>query len=300
MRIALSLLVLAALVFPAAAQPAATPRMSEAEGRQLFQAAGFRIAGGQALNRCGKPSRPQFTFLDLNGDRAPEALVTDRNPACYGAGDYFSALSRGAQGQWRPVLAGVGRLKFETTRNGGWVDARVGTDCDRIWTFRGGAYVQGPACARAASATGANVVAAGAKGPVGLGEKPAIMAAAGFKLRGGKWIGEAAECDASLDPADIGDINGDGVAEAIVIENGTFCYGMTGQGIYLVTRTAPNQWKLLFQESGVPVFRNTRTGGWPDLRLGGPGFCHPLYKWNGKTYVFSRREEEQPGGCAGR
>lgn len=296
MRILLQALAFAALALPALAQPA-SPRMSEAEGRQLFAAAGFRVAGGQALNRCGKAAAPKITFLDLNGDRAPEALVTDRNPACYGAGDYFSALSRDAEGRWRPVLSGVGRLKFETNRNGGWVDARVVTDCDRIWTFRGGAYVQEPGCAPLVSAT---LVGAGAKGPVGPGEKAAIMAAAGFKLKGGKWIGGAAECDASLDPADIGDLNGDGVAEAVVVENGSFCYGMTGQGIYLTTRIAPGQWRLLFHEAGIPVFRDARTGGWPDLQMGGPGFCQPLYRWNGKTYAFSRREEEQPGGCAGR
>jgi len=34
--------------------------------------------------------------------------------------------------------------------------------------------------------------------------------------------------------------------------------------------------------------------------IGGPGFCQPVLRWDGNTYVFDRNVAEQPGGCDGR
>jgi hypothetical protein len=33
-------------------------------------------------------------------------------------------------------------------------------------------------------------------------------------------------------------------------------------------------------------------GGWPDIEIGGPGFCFPVERWNGKQYVLHRYEYE--------
>ena len=41
-------------------------------------------------------------------------------------------------------------------------------------------------------------------------------------------------------------------------------------------------------------------GGWPDIVLGGPGFCFPVVRFNGKAYANHRQKEEQPGACSGR
>lgn len=43
--------------------------------------------------------------------------------------------------------------------------------------------------------------------------------------------------------------------------------------------------------------QETRNNGYADLMIGGPGFCHPLLRWDGTTYVFDRSVAEEPGGC---
>ena len=37
--------------------------------------------------------------------------------------------------------------------------------------------------------------------------------------------------------------------------------------------------------------------GYPDLLIGGPGFCFPVYRWNGTEYIHLRDEPQEPGGC---
>jgi hypothetical protein len=31
-------------------------------------------------------------------------------------------------------------------------------------------------------------------------------------------------------------------------------------------------------------------GGWPDISVGGPGFCFPVFRWNGTAYANHRLE----------
>jgi hypothetical protein len=50
-----------------------TPRMAPAEVIQLFENAGFKLAGRQLKNRCGHIVHPRVEFADLNGDGRPEA-----------------------------------------------------------------------------------------------------------------------------------------------------------------------------------------------------------------------------------
>lgn len=298
---------------PALAQqpPAARPAMSPAEAGQLAAAAGFRIVGQQATNVCGAPARPRFAFVDLNGDRQPEAIVVDRNAECYGPpGDWFGVLVRDPNGQWRALLREVGRLRFESTRTRGWVDARINTDCERIWTFDGRTYIPGRSCvaergpATAAPPAGLPAAAPPAPAPgkgLSAAERPAVFRAAGFVLKRGKWTmadDDGADCEASIEPDGVRDLNGDGVPEVIVTHSGTACYGMTGQGFYLMQRVGPTGWKRLYNSPGIPEFLKTTANGWPDVEIGGTGFCFPVNRWNGRTYVFLRNHEYDKGACA--
>ncbi|RJF91474.1 hypothetical protein D3876_08985 [Sphingomonas cavernae] len=89
------------------------------------------------------------------------------------------------------------------------------------------------------------------------------------------------------------DLNGDGRPEAVVTGSGTFCYGMAGTGFQLVSKQANGSWKLVAGEIGIPDFLKTKgAGGWPDLMIGGPGFCFPVQRWNGREYVLHRFEYE--------
>lgn len=147
------------------------------------------------------------------------------------------------------------------------------------------------------------VIAAAATTP-GQTEKAAILRAAGFTPRGGAW--RSAGCDAPAGSAYTAgsieryeDINGDGRPDAVVTEESAFCYGMAGTAFWLLSREPDGRWALLTQQTGVAGFLKARgAAGWPDLEVGGPGFCFPVLRWNGRAYVLNRHEYEGKA-CAG-
>lgn len=283
--------------FPAMAQQVVPPpKMPQAEGVQLFEAGGFKINGDKATNVCGTPSQPKFAFVDLNGDGAPEAVAVDKNTSCYGGqGFWFTIVTKGRDGRWRAIARDSGILAFETSRSNGWLDARVTSDCARIWKYAGDGYQRPAAC------TEASLTKAQAAAGVTAADRTAAMRAAGFVSKGGKWLNGEGECEAAIEPSDVRDLNGDGRQEIVITETGTFCYGNTGQGFYVMQRTAAGGWNTLYQSQGIPEFLATKgVGGWPDIVLGGPGFCFPVVRYNGKAYANYRQKEEQPGACARR
>jgi hypothetical protein len=125
-------------------------------------------------------------------------------------------------------------------------------------------------------------------------ETAAIFKAAGGVRRGGKWL-LCAE-DPAADGAAIerfGDLNGDGRPEVVLTEGGTFCYGHTGAGFTLLSKQADGSWRPVTADIGIPEFLTTKgLGGWPDISIGGPGFCFPVQRWNGKEYVVHRHQYE--------
>lgn len=129
---------------------------------------------------------------------------------------------------------------------------------------------------------------------LGAAERAAIFKAAGAVQRGGKWIICKEDPQAyGANIADVRDLNGDGRLEAVVTEDGTFCHGNTGTGFQLLSKQANGGWRVMTSNSGIPEFLKTSgIGGWPDISIGGPGFCFPLERWNGKEYVLHRTEYE--------
>jgi hypothetical protein len=129
-------------------------------------------------------------------------------------------------------------------------------------------------------------------------EQSAIFKAAGFTRRDGAW--KSGNCDGmeseSYSPGNIEtyrDINGDGRPDAVVTEGGAICFGMTGTHFWLVSKQANGGWKLVHDETAMPDFLATKgVGGWPDIQMGGPGFCFPVWRWDGKAYALNRFEYE--------
>lgn len=125
-------------------------------------------------------------------------------------------------------------------------------------------------------------------------DRVAIFKAAGAVQRDGRWV------ICADDPATSGavieqvrDLNGDGRPEAVVVEEGSFCHGAAGTGYTLLGRQPDASWKVIDFNSGVPEFLDTvGEGGWPDISVGGPGFCFPVLRWNGSAYVPDRHEYE--------
>ena len=118
-------------------------------------------------------------------------------------------------------------------------------------------------------------------------ENAAIFRAAGARLIAGKWVmcaGEPNPEGATIQT--VKDINGDGRPDAIVTENGSYCYGAAGTGFKIVSRQAKGGWTLIAGGAGVPEFVGVPAiDGWPDLSIGGPGFCFPIQFWNKRAYV---------------
>jgi hypothetical protein len=121
--------------------------------------------------------------------------------------------------------------------------------------------------------------------------------AGGYLLTQSKWHSECNEpTEPSFVPAEIEkvtDLNGDHLPEAIISEGGIECYGNTGTGFTVVSKQANNTWKPMLTSTGTPkVLKTKGVNGWPDIEIGGPGFCFSVWRWNGKSYEINRYEYE--------
>src|SRR3954462_7624612 len=116
-----------------------------------------------------------------------------------------------------------------------------------------------------------------------IGDQAAIFTAAGFKKVGGQWRTECgAPGNGSYEPGAIEtyrDLNGDGRPEAVVTEGGSYCYGNTGTGFWLLSKQPSGRWEKLYDSQGVAEFLPTRgVNKMPDMSVGGPGFCFPVLR----------------------
>ena len=127
-------------------------------------------------------------------------------------------------------------------------------------------------------------------------DQAAAFRAAGFKLQGGKWQSCGDPGTASYTPGTIEtvrDLNGDGRPDAIITEGSSFCFGATESGYSIVSKQANGGWTLIDGGPGIAEPLATHgVGGWPDLEIGGPGFCFPVLRWNGKAYALNRHQYE--------
>jgi hypothetical protein len=127
-------------------------------------------------------------------------------------------------------------------------------------------------------------------------DEAAAFTAAGFKRVDGQWRacedpGTASYSRGAIEQ--VADLNGDGRPEAFISEGSSYCYGMQGSGYALVSKQADGSWKLITSGSGLPSPLSTKgVGGWPDLEIGGPGFCFAVERWNGSEYQLHRHEYE--------
>lgn len=296
---------LAAALAATGGAAAQTPAERAREAAAMLTAAGFQIRGGQIVNPCGRPSQPRPTALDFNGDGRAEAVVIDVDAACYGGtGEAFSIIQRQGPANWTKVGAGYGRIRVLETRTNGWRDWTLeGPGCQRTWTFQPGqGYLSLKACPADAPPPAPPAAPSGPPGgsskamTASAADRAAAFKAAGFTPTRGKYIA----CDKSSElQIEFSDLNGDGRPDAVITDGGTECYGNTGTGYTIVTREASGAWRKLFDMTGIPDFQKTRgVGGWPDIVNGGPGFCFPVLRWNGRDYQRIAWKEEGKGACA--
>ncbi|MET0307806.1 MAG: hypothetical protein ABW023_03775 [Sphingomonas sp.] len=303
----LQFLIAAAMVVAPLA--AGTAQTGDGGPVQLLTLVGLKIVGGKPINRCGTPGTPHVALLDFNGDRQKnEALFTDTGP-CYAPDNaYFALAARDAPNKpWRLLFSHTGTVKAVASTTQGWLDLEYSSGGRTVpIRYAGGLYAS--ALAGATKAAPAAAPAQASAGMVSPSAKPAaltpaqrnaVFKAAGAERRGAKWL----LCSDQPDPQgatieSISDLNGDGRAEVVVTDGGTFCYGNTGTGFVLLSQQADGSWKQMAGETGIATFLKTRSLGWPDLEVGGPGFCFPVSRWSGKEYVFHHFNEYMKGMCA--
>lgn len=142
---------------------------------------------------------------------------------------------------------------------------------------------------------------AAAKSSSGLSsaDETAVFEAAGFRREASQWrLCDDADAIEELtyypgEISHVSDLDGDGLPEAIVTEQSVGCYGMVGTFFVLVSQQHDGSWQAVYAGRGIPEFLSTKgEGGWPDLLIGGPGFCFPVLRWNGRAYALDRHEYE--------
>lgn len=94
------------------------------------------------------------------------------------------------------------------------------------------------------------------------------------------------------------DMNSDGRQEVLVIHGNSCTSGMAGSSALLLIRDAGGtlQPNLGFPAASADPLPEM-SQGYPDLLIGGPGFCFPVWRWNGKEYIGLRNDPQIPGGC---
>jgi len=132
-------------------------------------------------------------------------------------------------------------------------------------------------------------------------DKKVIAEATGgqFKAPKGKYIEKA--CNESLDyEASVVDLNGDGQPEVFTQVFGTCLGGMTGVFLNLFIKNSAGQWQPQFGFPGMYEILKTGNKGYPDIEIGGPGFCFPVWRWNGREYAHYKQVAKEKGGCSKR
>ncbi|HZF26390.1 MAG TPA: hypothetical protein VEZ88_09020 [Steroidobacteraceae bacterium] len=93
------------------------------------------------------------------------------------------------------------------------------------------------------------------------------------------------------------DLNGDQVSEVVVIFGNSCTSGHAERSVLLfVRRDGKLRANLGFPGASVDAL-TSRNLGYADIRIGGPGWCFPVWRWNGSEYVGLRNEPQEPGGC---
>lgn len=121
-------------------------------------------------------------------------------------------------------------------------------------------------------------------------ERKQIFKLVGLTERGGKFrdaCGEAVEPQIQQV-----DLNGDGQPELFVTVEGTCSGGAAGAELTLLIKDNDGRWKANF---GFPAggyrIMGAKNKGFPDIEIGGPGSCFPVWRWNGKQYDIHKRCE---------
>lgn len=117
-----------------------------------------------------------------------------------------------------------------------------------------------------------------------------IAEATGGKLKSAKGKYFESSCNESVDyDAEVIDLNGDGQPEVFTQIQSTCLGGMAGVSMNLYIKNKQGQWKPQFGFPGMYSVLKTKHKGFPDIEIGGPGNCFPVWRWNGREYDIHKK-----------
>lgn len=90
------------------------------------------------------------------------------------------------------------------------------------------------------------------------------------------------------------DLNKDGQEELFIGLGSAALFGNVGESFSLFMQDKSGVYQLQedYSGSGRPLVLSAMNLGYPDLVPGGPGFTHPAYRWNGKSYKLHRQVKD--------
>ena len=138
----------------------------------------------------------------------------------------------------------------------------------------------------ALSASGSFAIAASSSS-VSAADTRVIYKAVGLTERAGKLFDA---CGEIVQPElEAVDLNADGRPEVFVTVPGSCQGGAAGAELSLLIKSK-GHWKvnLGFPAGGYKLL-NARNMGFPDIEIGGPGVCFPVWRWDGSQYAIYKR-----------
>lgn len=84
------------------------------------------------------------------------------------------------------------------------------------------------------------------------------------------------------------DLNGDGQPEVFTRQYGGM-FGMAGVQLQLYIKSKNGKWVPQFGFPGDYRLLTSKSGGFPDIEIVGPGTCFPVWRWNGTVYDLHKR-----------
>ena len=91
------------------------------------------------------------------------------------------------------------------------------------------------------------------------------------------------------------DMNKDGQEEIFIGLGSAALFGNVGESFSLYVKDKSGTYGLDpdFSGSGRPLILSAKNQGYPDLLSGGPGFTHPVYRWDGRGYKLNRQMKDE-------
>jgi hypothetical protein len=155
------------------------------------------------------------------------------------------------------------------------------------------------ACARPADPPGPALLFAGGRGDLSAEERLQVFNLLSLNVTpDGKGFTDQVCGQPAGATVEFRDMNSDGRQEVLVIFGNDCTSGMAGSSALLLIRDANGklQPNLGFPAATADPMPESNLG-YPDLLIGGPGFCFPVWRWNGKEYIGLRNDPQMPGGC---